>query len=224
VVNVFGASGAGSSKSVPVKYQAIVHFDYEAFVRGFAKPGERCEITGIGPVPVSMVQRMLSTSFLRVLVKKDGKQTLFDIGRYIPVNVLLQVMARSDTCEVPGCEVTHGLEFDHRRPDREGGPPTASNIIRLCWKHHQMKTHHGWCLEGDRWLKVYEKGDGGRGYPLDDDDEELRKDIMLKRAQAAEARAKSGHGPSRPGSSQPKAKGSVNSKSKVSTNQLFATG
>ena len=38
---------------------ARLHADQAALDRGYAEPGERCELEGIGPIPVTMARAML---------------------------------------------------------------------------------------------------------------------------------------------------------------------
>jgi hypothetical protein len=42
----------GTGSSGP-RITSVIHVDHAAFLRGHAEPGERCEIAGIGPIPVA---------------------------------------------------------------------------------------------------------------------------------------------------------------------------
>jgi hypothetical protein len=58
---------------------------------------------------------------------------------------------------VPGCDVAHGLEIDHWQVDfADGGKTSLENLARVCKRHHLLKTHQGFRLEGGpgRWQWV----------------------------------------------------------------------
>jgi hypothetical protein len=64
---------------------------------------------------------------------------------------------------VPGCSATRNLEIDHRLvPFAEGGPTELANLARLCHHHHFLKTHDGYCLEGEPGAWVWVRPDGSR--------------------------------------------------------------
>ena len=143
------AGGAG----VPA---ATVHVrvDHEALRRGHAEPGETCEIDGIGPIPVAAARRLADDAILKVLVT-DGAdvKAVAHAGRTIPARLRTALQARDPVCVVPGCEVSRGLEIDHRVPLAEGGSTTLDNLARLCGWHHYLKSHRGHRLGGGpgRW-------------------------------------------------------------------------
>jgi len=68
--------------------------------------------------------------------------------RTIPPALRTLLEARDRECVVPGCDVTRGLEIDHRERFAVGGPTTAENCARLCRRHHDMKTYQGWRIGG----------------------------------------------------------------------------
>ena len=54
-----------------------------------------------------------------------------------PSEVVRQVRARAGgTCEVPFCDVTHGLEFAHILAHRDGGGREATDLFLGCHGHH----------------------------------------------------------------------------------------
>lgn len=128
----------------------IVHVDYEALVRGRAEPGDLCEISGIGPVPVSVVERLRADAILRVLVTKGGQPYAVTCGvRTIPVALRKLLEARDTECCVPGCDVTKGLQIHHYVVDfRRDGPTSLENCARLCRRHHDMASYDAWRLRG----------------------------------------------------------------------------
>ncbi len=62
--------------------------DHEALVRGYALPGERCEIPGVGPVSAEWVRGLLGDAFVTAIVTK-GKDitTVGHLGRHIPAEL-----------------------------------------------------------------------------------------------------------------------------------------
>jgi len=139
---------------------ALVRFvvDIEAFFRGEAAEGERCEIAGVGPVPVTTARAILGDSILELVIK-DGVDvvSVTHLGRAVPNALRRALEERDPRCVVPGCELDRGLEIDHWKIDfAAGGPTELWNLARLCKAHHAMKTYRGYRLEGGpgawRWL------------------------------------------------------------------------
>lgn len=129
------------------KHMMIVHVAYEAIVRGAVADGEVCEIRGVGPIPLDVAGRLSADSILRVLVTKGGQPMAVTPGvRTIPVALRRLIEARDRTCRVPGCDVTWGLQIDHRKPFSRLGPTDLENCGLLCKVHHDMKTYLGWVL------------------------------------------------------------------------------
>ncbi len=112
--------------------------------------GEVCEIVGGGPIPVSVAQRMLDDSFLKVLLV-DGTdvRAVSHPGRTIPARLRSAVEERSPECDIEGCHVTRHLEIDHNLPVEEGGPTALWNLHRLCPHDHEHKHRHGLRLVGE---------------------------------------------------------------------------
>lgn len=63
---------ARPDSAAPTGPDSMVHVvvDYDALVRGHTVTDERCEIPGIGPVPVSVARRLSEDAILKVLVTK----------------------------------------------------------------------------------------------------------------------------------------------------------
>ena len=146
---------AGSSGPRAVVH---VHVDRAAWERGRVAHGERCEIPGIGPIPVAAAQRLAGDGLVKSVLSQDADvRAVAHFGRTIPARVRTALEARDVTCVVPGCDVHEGLEIDHVMPLAEGGPTRLDNLARLCRWHHSLKTHRGWRLGGGpgewRWFK-----------------------------------------------------------------------
>jgi hypothetical protein len=129
--------------------KAMVHVraDHPALVRGHTEPGERCEIPGIGPIPVAIARALASDCFLKVLLTEGiDVRSVAHAGRTISAPLRTALEAMYPTCAV--CDERHGLEIDHIIPFAEGGPTTKDNLARLCQWHHMLKTIHDYRLVG----------------------------------------------------------------------------
>jgi hypothetical protein len=131
------------------KTSATLVADEAAIVRGFVHEGERCEIEGIGPIPVTIARQMLTDANIRTMTAAGSEFDDIDTGsRYIPADLRRWLDATYPTCGVEGCDVDHGLEYDHVVPVSEGGPTTKDNLWRLCRYHHQLKSNERWRVAG----------------------------------------------------------------------------
>jgi hypothetical protein len=144
-------AGGGGGATVHVRV------DHAALVRGCLEAGEICEIPGIGPIPVAAARRLADDAVLKVLVTKGvDVVAVAHAGRTVPAHLRTALEERDPQCCVPGCDIRHGLEIDHRIPWAEGGQTSLDNLARLCSWHHYQKTHCDFRLEGRpgswRWL------------------------------------------------------------------------
>jgi hypothetical protein len=140
--------------------RAMVHVvvDHAALTRGRVARGERCEIPGIGPIPVASARSLTSDAVMKAIVT-DGTdvKTVAHVGRTIPARMRTALEARDPTCVVPGCGSRRHLEIDHYRVAfADDGPTSLDNLARLCRWHHYLRTHCGYGLDGGpgRWVWV----------------------------------------------------------------------
>jgi len=149
----------------------IVVIDHAALVRGYAEPGERCVIDGIGPVPVSTIEEMMRDAFLAAVVT-DGIdiQSMVHLGRQPTAAQRTALIVRDPTCVIPGCDVTEGLEIDHVSGWVPTHHTTLKELARECGHHHDLKTYEGWVLSGGPGHWKWDPPPGGpRPGPFDDD-------------------------------------------------------
>jgi hypothetical protein len=135
----------------PAGPEATVHVwvDYEALVRGETADGERCEIPGVGPIPVSVARRMASDSVLKVIVTKGVEvSAVAHAGRNIRAHQRTALEARDPMCIVPGCEMRRDLQIDHTAPYVETRYTGVEALARLCRWHHYLKSHCGYTYRG----------------------------------------------------------------------------
>ncbi len=121
--------------------------DWEVLSRGFALPGETCEIPGVGPVNAQWVREVLGEAFVTAIVK-HGKDisTVAHLGRHIPAELRTAMVVSGRECSIEGCSCREYLELDHCEVDHAQGGPTARwNLAWLCSVHHKRRTQ-GWRL------------------------------------------------------------------------------
>lgn len=142
----FEGPRGGRARSAGVVY----HVDLEAFQRGSLEKGERCEVPGVGPVPLDVVVNVLGEATAKLVIT-DGVdvRTVCHLGRTVPAHLDTALEARDQTCVVPGCNVSLCLEIDHWKiPYARGGPTALWNLARICRFHHRLKTYDGYVLSG----------------------------------------------------------------------------
>ncbi|HEU5301138.1 MAG TPA: HNH endonuclease signature motif containing protein [Acidimicrobiia bacterium] len=149
-----GISRPASSKPrgrAKTRDHVVVHVDATALAAGEVRDGERCEIPGVGPVPVDHARKVLGggalgPAVLTMLVEcgRDVR-TLARPGRNVTADLARLLTARDATCVVRGCGRAARLEGDHGHPIADGGDSTAGNLRGMCRPHHRRKTD-GWTL------------------------------------------------------------------------------
>ena len=117
--------------------------------RGHAEPGERCEIVGIGPVPVTTARALLDDAAVTVMTRDgDDITAVSRPTRTIPTKLRRALETRYPACGVPGCANDQFLEIDHIVPIEDHGATEIENLWRLCSHHHALKTYQGWKVVG----------------------------------------------------------------------------
>ncbi len=133
----------------PVPTTLIVRIDWDALVRGHPIEGELCEIAGVGPVPVSVVEELLRSGdpFLAAVVTK-GRDVVnvAHLGRRHTAHQRTAMAWRDPMCVVEGCAATLRLEHDHRHDWSKTKLTLLDWSDRLCPHHHDLKSHQGWRL------------------------------------------------------------------------------
>jgi hypothetical protein len=132
----------------PVEVHVTV--DSEALARGHTEPGERCEIRGLGPAPVTTARALLDDARVSVLVSDgDDITAVSSPKRTIPTKLRRALEARYPTCGVKACANDQFLEIDHIVPIEQHGPTELANLWRICTHHHALKTHGHWRVVGN---------------------------------------------------------------------------
>jgi len=154
-----GVPAAGSAKPrgrAKTRDHVVVHVDVQRLLGREARAGEtaadekaadeRCEIPGVGPVPVDHARSLLGDALLTVLVE-DGRnvKTFARPGRKMVAALHQLLDARDPVCTIIGCGRAQRLEHDHTLAVSDGGDSTAENTGGLCKHHHVLKSK-GWVL------------------------------------------------------------------------------
>lgn len=133
---------------------AALVIDERVAERGLALPGERCEISGIGPIPVTIAKAMLDDAKVREVPRNGAELPEYSSDRrYYPAWLTAWLDARYPVCGAKSCDADFRLQYDHVFPMEEGGRTERDNLWRLCPHHHDLKTNHGWRITGatHRW-------------------------------------------------------------------------
>ena len=111
--------------------------------------GSRCEIVGVGPIPVTIARAMLADAKVRAVPAEVASLPDHESdGRYYPQWMRDWLDQHYSVCGQPGCDADFRLQYDHVVALEHGGTTTISNLWRLCPHHHGLKTNRGWKVEG----------------------------------------------------------------------------
>jgi uncharacterized protein DUF222 len=135
----------------PTPPATMIHVvvDYDALMRGHTVPGERCEIPGIGPIPVTLARQMSEDSVLKVLLTRGVDVMAVAHGGYtIPAHLRTALDVRDPKCIVPGCDGRRRLQKDHRNGFGRTRVTKLEDLAHLCPFHHYLKTFCGYTYKG----------------------------------------------------------------------------
>jgi len=155
------SDGAAAPRNGGPRAEIVLHVSAEALRRGELQAGELCEIEGVGPVALSTVEYLFGDAWAKLIIEKGVDiATVTHFGRCIPAHLETALSKRDRVCAVPGCGISYGLERDHIIPVAEGGRTELNNLVKICKRHHYLKTHHFWRLIGApgtwQWINIRE--------------------------------------------------------------------
>jgi hypothetical protein len=111
--------------------------------------GARCDIEGIGAIPVATARKLLQDARVSLLVRDgDEVRAVGKPVRTIPAKLRRELETAYPVCGVKGCSNDRFLEIDHVVPVCDGGETTRKNTWRICPHHHSLKHHRGWIVIG----------------------------------------------------------------------------
>ncbi|HET6728277.1 MAG TPA: hypothetical protein VFG96_02595, partial [Jiangellaceae bacterium] len=128
------------------RYLALLRVDVEALRRGAVAGGELCEITGVGPVPVSVARDLLGESVLKLVITRGVDVAhVTHLGRGPTAAQRVALAWTTPGCTVAGCPRTR-VEYDHREDWARTRRTRLDELDPLCGYHHDLKTRNGWAL------------------------------------------------------------------------------
>ena len=141
----------GPTKPIDVRLSA----DGTAIARGHILPGERCEIDGVGPIPVTTARQLIADARVTTMVRDgDAITHVSSMTRTIPAKLRRWLEETYPQCGRSGCDNTIGLIIDHivdyahLTKIGEIPPTTQANLWRLCPTCNDLKTYRGWKVTG----------------------------------------------------------------------------
>jgi Domain of unknown function (DUF222) len=153
-----GGTPKGASRA---DTKVFVHIDLDTLLAGNTRPGSICRIDGIGPVNVDYVKSLLGEAFVVALIHDSVDiRSVVHLGRQVTAHQRSALEARGWVCEVPGCDVTVGLQIDHREDWSLTRITTLDDLVLFCGHHHYLKTHHGYRLTGPPGNRTWTAPDG----------------------------------------------------------------
>jgi hypothetical protein len=128
---------------------ASLIIDGEVASDGTIAIGQRCEIVGIGQIPVTIARRMLADAKVRAVPANGSLLPEYSTDtRYYPQWMRDWLEQNYSVCGQPGCDADFVLQIDHVVALQDGGFTEIDNLWRLCPHHHDLKTNHGWKVVG----------------------------------------------------------------------------
>ncbi len=125
--------------------------DLAVLRRGRTEPGDVCELEGVGPVPVSVIDRLAAQDPIVDLILTKGREVthVAHLGRSGDTFLRAAIEWRDPSCRIDSCHRTSGLEAHHLDPVADDGRTSLENQVRICGHHHDLITHHHYELTGD---------------------------------------------------------------------------
>jgi Domain of unknown function (DUF222) len=139
----------GDVNTKPVATKVIVRVDHTALARGHTEPGDTCDIAGVGPVPVSVIDRIMASgdAFLCAVVTKGHDViSVAHLGRKPTAYQRTALDWTTPHCTVAGCDQPR-REIDHRHDWAQTHHTLLSDLDGYCTHHHALKTRQNYQLE-----------------------------------------------------------------------------
>jgi hypothetical protein len=143
-----GRAGPGLRLPRGAGTKVIARIDLPVLSRGYANPGEICEIVGLGQIPVTAIDDLLSNAFVcAVLTDGIDVHKVAHLGRGPNAHQRTALESVQFRCTNIACNHTVNIEVDHRTQWATNPETTLTNLDPLCSQDHARKTHQGWALE-----------------------------------------------------------------------------
>jgi hypothetical protein len=161
----FLANAESASASASDRYQVVVHIDQRSLSGGASQGSVLSEIEDGPALAVETARRLACDASLVGLVANAQGEPL-DLGRKtraISLALKRALKVRDPCCRFPGCSRTRYTEAHHIEHWAIGGGTKLSNLITLCYFHHQLVHEGGYSVtRTDDGLFVFRYPDGSR--------------------------------------------------------------
>jgi len=136
----------GRSRTPKPRFLALLHVDAEALVRGETEGDERCEIPGVGPIPVRIARDLLGDAILKLVITKGvDVVNVVHLGRGPTAAQRIALLWSKPKCANVACSSMY-VQLDHRIPWAETKHTRLQELDPLCPYDHDLKTNEGWSL------------------------------------------------------------------------------
>jgi hypothetical protein len=132
----------------PAAAKVIFGVDYTAAARGHPIAGERCDIAGYGPIPVTALREILATDdpfIAAVLTCAQQVTHVAHLGRRPNALQRTALEWLHPTCSVAGCDNSI-LDWDHTVDYAATHHTLLEELTGHCKPDHRLKTNHNWRL------------------------------------------------------------------------------
>ena len=150
-----GIDAAKKGRLADPQHLALLRLDIEALWRGHVEGDELCEVTGLGPIPVSVAKALLGDAVLKLVITRGVDVLNLTALTRGPTQAMKYArLWTSPFCTVEGCTRTR-IEHDHRwgAEYKDTRHTRLDELDGLCHTHHDLRTREGWALvvgTGDR--------------------------------------------------------------------------
>jgi hypothetical protein len=151
-VDAGSAPASGQSDTPPPqrrlneRYLALLRVDVEALRRGGVTGDQLCEISGVGPVPVTVARDLLGDAVLKLVITRGVDVcNVTHLGRGPTAAQRIALAWTTPGCTVEGCARTR-VEYDHRHDWKDTRHTRLDELDPLCAYHHDLKTRLRWAL------------------------------------------------------------------------------
>jgi hypothetical protein len=128
------------------RYLALLHVDVEALTRGETETDEKCEIVGVGPVPVRVARDLLGESIVKLVITKGvDVANVVHLGRGPTAAQRIALLWSKPKCANISCSSMF-VQIDHRNPWAATRHTRLDELDPLCPHDHKLKTNQGWSL------------------------------------------------------------------------------
>lgn len=140
------AGGEGTPVPKGSDAKIIVRVDHTALLRGRTSDDETCEIAGIGPIPVSVVQEWMGDAFVAAIFTRGTDITkVVHLGRRFTAEQRTALQWQDPICARRGCTNRLGLEYDHFEDWADTHTTRVDAAKRFCKGCHRLKSL-GWAV------------------------------------------------------------------------------